>query len=136
MRDNPLIENTEKEYVTDESLAKVQKIFKEKGSNAWFDLTEEELMPEGAKCEKCGCTHFKKETDIMDVWFDSGSTHESVLAERGLPEETNEEFVQTYNYLNKIDFYKMHIFKYSPRKGTKAALMKNQVSGDIKVYKK
>lgn len=78
----------EKEYVTDESLAKVQKIFKEKGSNAWFDLTEEELMPEGAKCEKCGCTHFKKETDIMDVWFDSGSTHESVLAERGLPEAT------------------------------------------------
>ena len=50
----------------------------------------------------------------------------------GFPEETNEEFVQTYNYLNKIDFYKMHIFKYSPRKGTKAALMKNQVSGDIK----
>ena len=45
-------------------------------------------MPEGAKCEKCGCTHFKKETDIMDVWFDSGSTHESVLAERGLPEAT------------------------------------------------
>ena len=78
----------EKEYVTDESLVKVQKIFKEKGSNAWFDLTEEELMPEGAKCEKCGCTHFKKETDIMDVWFDSGSTHESVLAERGLPEAT------------------------------------------------
>ena len=50
----------------------------------------------------------------------------------GFPEETNEEFVQTYNYLNKIDFYKMHIFKYSPRKGTKAALMKNQVPGDIK----
>ena len=50
----------------------------------------------------------------------------------GFPEETNEEFVQTYNYLNKLDFYKMHIFKYSPRKGTKAALMKNQVPGDIK----
>ena len=50
----------------------------------------------------------------------------------GFPEETNEEFVQTYNYLNKIDFYKMHIFKYYPRKGTKAALMKNQVPGDIK----
>ena len=42
-------------------------------------------MPKGAKCS-CGCTEFKKETDIMDVWFDSGSTHESVLAERGLPE--------------------------------------------------
>ena len=33
-------------------------------------------MPEGCKCAKCGCTQFKKETDIMDVWFDSGSTHE------------------------------------------------------------
>ncbi len=76
--------NCEKEYVTDESLEKVQKIFREKGSNAWFELSEKELMPENAKCE-CGCTDFKKETDIMDVWFDSGSTHESVLAERGLP---------------------------------------------------
>lgn len=76
----------EKEYVTEESLEKVQEIFSKKGSNAWFDLTEEELMPSGAKCPACGCTHFKKETDIMDVWFDSGSTHESVLAERGLPE--------------------------------------------------
>ena len=79
--------NCEKEYVTSESLAKVQEIFKEKGSNAWFDLSEKELMPEGAKCE-CGCTEFKKGTDIMDVWFDSGSTHESVLAERGLPPAT------------------------------------------------
>ena len=43
-------------------------------------------MPEGCKCSECGSTKFKKETDIMDVWFDSGSTHESVIAERGLPE--------------------------------------------------
>jgi len=75
----------EKEYVTEESLEKVQKIFREQGSNAWFELSENELMPEGAVCS-CGCHEFKKETDIMDVWFDSGSTHESVLAERGLPE--------------------------------------------------
>ena len=75
-----------KEFVTDESLEKVQNIFKEQGSNAWFELTEKELMPDGCKCSKCGCTEFKKETDIMDVWFDSGSTHESVVAERGLPE--------------------------------------------------
>lgn len=79
-------EECEKEYVTEESLDKVQKIFREKGSNAWFDLPEKDLMPEGAKCSHCGSTKFKKETDIMDVWFDSGSTHESVLAERGLPE--------------------------------------------------
>lgn len=75
----------EKEYVTSESLEKIQTIFKEKGSNAWFDMDVKDLMPEGAKCE-CGCAEFVKETDIMDVWFDSGSTHESVLAERGLPE--------------------------------------------------
>jgi len=75
-----------KEYVTDESLEKVQKIFAEKGSNAWFDLDAKELMSDGCKCSECGSTEFKKETDIMDVWFDSGSTHESVVAQRGLPE--------------------------------------------------
>ena len=76
----------EKEYVTPESLEKVQKIVKENGTNAWFDMDVKDLMPDGAKCPECGCTDFTKETDIMDVWFDSGSTHESVLAERGLPE--------------------------------------------------
>lgn len=79
-------EECEKEYVTSESLDKVQKIVKEKGTNAWFDLPAEELLPENAKCESCGCTKFTKETDIMDVWFDSGSTHHSVLEERGLPQ--------------------------------------------------
>jgi len=78
--------NCEHEYVTDESLAKVQEIVKEKGTNAWFDMDVKDLMPKGCKCPECGSTEFKKETDIMDVWFDSGSTHESVLAERGLPE--------------------------------------------------
>jgi threonylcarbamoyladenosine tRNA methylthiotransferase MtaB len=50
----------------------------------------------------------------------------------GFPEETDEEFEKTYNFLKKIKFYKMHIFKYSPRKGTKAAEMVNQVPGNIK----
>lgn len=76
----------EKEYVTPESLEKIQNLVKEHGTNIWYELSEKDLMPEGAKCSECGCTEFKKETDIMDVWFDSGSTHESVLAERGLPE--------------------------------------------------
>lgn len=76
-------EKCEKEYVTDESIKKIANIFREKGSNAWYDLSVEELMPEGAKCE-CGCTHFKKETDIMDVWFDSGTSHFAVLEEKGL----------------------------------------------------
>ena len=71
-------------YVTDESIEKLQEIIKKEGTNAWWEKSAEELMPYGAKCPKCGCTHFTKETDIMDVWFDSGSTHQSVLVERGL----------------------------------------------------
>ena len=73
------------EYVTEESIEKLKETFKEKGSNAWWDLSSKELMPENSKCAKCGCTEFVKEKDIMDVWFDSGSTHQSVLVDRGLP---------------------------------------------------
>ena len=50
----------------------------------------------------------------------------------GFPGETDEEFNKTYQFLKEIKFYKMHVFKYSPRKGTKAAVMQNQISGDIK----
>lgn len=50
----------------------------------------------------------------------------------GFPGETEEEFKETYEFLRDIKFYKMHIFKYSPRKGTKAAEMKNQIDGNIK----
>ena len=50
----------------------------------------------------------------------------------GFPEETDEEFEITYKFLSEIKFYKMHVFKYSPRKGTPAAKNKNQVDGNIK----
>lgn len=50
----------------------------------------------------------------------------------GFPGETKEEFEQTYEFLKKIMFYKMHIFKYSPRKGTKASQMPNQIDGNKK----
>ncbi len=73
-----------KEYATKEGFEKIQKIFREKGSNAWYDLDEKDLMVEGATCPNCGSHEFKKETDIMDVWFDSGSSHQSVLVERGI----------------------------------------------------
>ena len=53
----------------------------------------------------------------------------------GFPGETDEEFKETYEFLKQIKFYKMHIFKYSPRKGTKAAVMNDQVGGDIKEYR-
>ena len=50
----------------------------------------------------------------------------------GFPGETEEEFNKTYKFLSEIKFYKMHVFKYSPRKGTPAAKMKEQISGNIK----
>ena len=50
----------------------------------------------------------------------------------GFPGETEEEFEKTYNFLKEIKFYKMHIFKYSPREGTPASKMPNQVDGKIK----
>ena len=50
----------------------------------------------------------------------------------GFPQESKEEFTITYNFLKEIKFYKMHVFKYSPRKGTKAAQMTGQIDGKIK----
>ena len=50
----------------------------------------------------------------------------------GFPGETEEEFNKTYEFLKEINFYKMHIFKYSPRRGTKAATMENQITGNVK----
>lgn len=50
----------------------------------------------------------------------------------GFPKESEEEFEITYNFLTEIKFYKMHIFKYSKRKGTKAAIMEGQINNNIK----
>ena len=50
----------------------------------------------------------------------------------GFPGETEEEFNTTYEFLKRIKFYKMHVFKYSQRKGTRAAVMPNQIDGNIK----
>ena len=71
-----------KDIVTPESIKHISALFREHGSNVWFDKTADELVPEGFTCPECGHTHFTKETDIMDVWFDSGSTHSAVLDER------------------------------------------------------
>ena len=55
------------------------------GADVWFDLPLAELLPPGTKCEKCGSTSFRKETDILDVWFDSGTSHAAVI-EPKMPE--------------------------------------------------
>ncbi len=70
------------DIVNDETIARVSSLFREHGSNIWFEKEAEELLPEGFRCPKCGGVHFSKESDIMDVWFDSGSTHAAVLDER------------------------------------------------------
>jgi isoleucyl-tRNA synthetase len=57
----------------------VADIFEKEGSDAWFTREAKELMPPDAKCSSCGGTQFQKGYDILDVWFESGSSHESVL---------------------------------------------------------
>ena len=71
-----------KPIVTDETIKKTSELFRKEGSDAWYIHDVKELIPEGLKCE-CGCTEFVKETDIFDVWFDSGVTHKAVMEERG-----------------------------------------------------
>ncbi len=70
------------DIVTPETIANVAALFREHGSNVWFEKSAQELLPEGFVCPKCGKAHFHKETDIMDVWFDSGSTWAAVADER------------------------------------------------------
>ncbi len=64
-----------KPVCTDETIAKISKLFGEFGSNVWFEKDADELVPEGFACPHCGGRHFEKETDTLDGWFDSGSTH-------------------------------------------------------------
>lgn len=65
--------------ITPETMKKVEEIVEKEGTDAWWAHSAEELLPEGFKCPHCGGTHFHKEKDIMDVWFDSGSTWNGVL---------------------------------------------------------
>jgi len=73
---------------------------------------------------------FMEITDRIRRYYDDAILTTDVIV--GFPGETDEEFNVTVNNLNKIKFYKMHIFKYSQRNGTKAAVMENQVSPEIK----
>lgn len=79
---------------------------------------------------KYSCDEFFKVTEILREYFKDVNLTTDIIV--GFPGETNEEFESTYEFLSKIKFYKMHIFKYSPREGTLAAKMTNQIDGNIK----
>ena len=64
-----------KPVCTPESIAHISKLFDEHGSNYWFAHEADELIPDGLSCPRCGGKAFEKETDTLDGWFDSGSTH-------------------------------------------------------------
>ena len=64
-----------KPVCTDESIESVAQIFEKEGSNAWFEKEAADLLPGSFVCPHCGGTHFTKETNTLDGWFDSGSTH-------------------------------------------------------------
>ena len=64
---------------TEESIEAVAQLFEKEGSNAWFDRDAMEILPQGFTCPHCGGKHFTKETDTLDGWFDSGSTHYAAM---------------------------------------------------------
>ncbi|MEH7117849.1 isoleucine--tRNA ligase [Neobacillus vireti] len=70
------------EIITDETIEHVSNLFRENGSNIWFEREAKDLLPEGFTHPGSPNGTFTKETDIMDVWFDSGSSHQAVLLER------------------------------------------------------
>ena len=72
-----------KPICTPETIAYISKLFDEHGSNYWFQHEAEDLLPEGFTCPHCGKSHgFEKESDTLDGWFDSGSTHYAALRKR------------------------------------------------------
>ena len=68
--------------MSEESIGAVRDLVLREGSDAWYIRKEEEILPGNIQCPKCKKREFVKEKDIMDVWFDSGVSHEAVLRER------------------------------------------------------
>ncbi len=68
-----------KELINEETIKRIKTLVSVNSTNMWYDLTEEQILRDLGKCEHCSSTKFVKEMDIMDVWFDSGSTHKAVM---------------------------------------------------------
>jgi isoleucyl-tRNA synthetase len=68
--------------ITQEVIDHVALLFEKKGADLWFEEEAGDLLPQGASCGRCGGKKFNKETDILDVWFDSGVSYAAVLEKR------------------------------------------------------
>lgn len=75
-------EHCDEPYVTDESLERIEELFAREGADAWFARRATDILPASAVCRRCGGTAFRQGTDILDVWFESGTSHEAVLKTR------------------------------------------------------
>ncbi|HPU58142.1 MAG TPA: isoleucine--tRNA ligase, partial [Candidatus Avimonas sp.] len=71
-----------KPIIEREFINAVSGLFRREGSDSWYKYSANEILPEGSTCPYCGGREFEKEKDIMDVWFDSGSSHAAVLETR------------------------------------------------------
>ncbi len=89
-----------KPIVTDETIQAISDLFAEKGSNAWFEMTAEEILPAGFTCPHCDAAEgFEKEEYTLDGWFDSGSTHFSSM-------KRDQGFWPADMYLEGLDQYR------------------------------
>ena len=70
--------------LTTELIESAANVFERYGADAWYERDLKEFLPSNLKCTGCGGQEFKRERDILDVWFDSGSSHEAVLEQRDL----------------------------------------------------
>ena len=89
-----------KPICTPESIEAVATLFEKEGSNAWFDMAAEDILPKGFTCPHCGASAgFEKETDTLDGWFDSGSTHFAAM-------ERDQGFWPSTMYMEGLDQYR------------------------------
>ena len=89
-----------KPVCTPESIEAVAQLFEKEGSNAWFDRDAADILPKGFTCPHCGkAAGFDKETDTLDGWFDSGSTHFAAM-------ERDQGFWPATMYIEGLDQYR------------------------------
>lgn len=89
-----------KPIVTDDTIKAISDLFREKGSNAWFEMDASDILPKDFACPHCGCKDgFEKEEDTLDGWFDSGSTHYASM-------QLDQHFWPATIYMEGLDQYR------------------------------